>query len=334
MKRDENTLSGSLSKVAVIIVNCYSEGYLLKALLMLQSQTFRPYRTIVVDNASYPEKMRGIEAEYPGVEFIRPGKNVGFAAANNRGAREAEGCHWIALLNPDAFPDSTWLENLLLAALQNPQYSFFGSRMLCATDSERLDGTGDVYHTSGMVWRRNHGRSAGKTDLDHCEIFSACAAAALYRREAFLEVGGFDESYFCYSEDVDIGFRLRLFGHKGMYVPNAVVHHIGWATTGRRSDFAVYHGHRNLVWTFVKNMPMPLLWVYLPQHILLNLFSLLWFSLQGQTGVIFRAKFDAMRGMARVWGQRKLIQKNRKVLPAELRKVMCSGLRAAWSRRC
>jgi GT2 family glycosyltransferase len=321
-------------KVAVIIVNWNSETLLGKCLSALRLQTLSPDKMIVVDNGSAIKKLEKLEAGYPEVQFIRLMKNVGFAAANNIGVKAAEGCSWVALLNPDAFPEPPWLENLLRSALRYPEHSFFGSRLLCACDCDRLDGSGDVYHTSGMMWRRNHRRPAVKSDLDACEIFSACAAAALYRREAFLAVGGFDEDYFCYCEDVDLGFRLRLAGHRGMYIPDAVACHIGSATTGRRSDFAVYHGHRNLVWTFVKNMPEPLFWWYLPLHVGLNLFSLLWFSLQGQGGPIFRAKLDAVRGLKKVWRQRRLIQRDNKVSCSDLRRVMTRGLKAALTRQC
>jgi GT2 family glycosyltransferase len=327
------TAAVAVPKVAVIIVNWNSETCLRTCLSALRLQTWRPDRTIVVDNGSATEGLRKLEAAYPEVQFIRLAKNVGFAAANNIGVKAAEGCSWIALLNPDAFPEPLWLENLLRAASRYPEHSFFGSRLLCAWDSDRLDGTGDVYHASGMMWRRNHGRTAVQNDLDNREIFSACAAAALYRREAFLAVGGFDEDYFCYCEDVDLGFRLRLAGHRGMYIPDAVVCHIGSATTGRHSDFAVYHGHRNLVWTFVKNMPKPLFWRYLPLHVALNLYSLLWFSLRGQGTPIFRAKLDAVRGLKKVWRQRRLIQQDNRIHWSDLRGVMSRGLRAALIRR-
>jgi GT2 family glycosyltransferase len=86
----------------------------------------------------------------------------------------------------------------------------------------------------------------------------------LYRRSALIELGGFDEDYFCYVEDVDLGFRLRLAGHQCLYIPSSIVHHVGSGSTGgKNSDFAVYHGHRNLVWTYVKDMPGFLFWLFL-----------------------------------------------------------------------
>jgi GT2 family glycosyltransferase len=123
-----------------------------------------------------------------------------------------------------------------------------GSKLVKAADLAVLDGVGDAYHISGLVWRMGHGEPVASFSEQVREVFSPCAAAALYRRSVLLEVGGFDEDFFCYVEDVDLGFRLRLAGHKALSVPDAVVYHVGSATTGgQHSDFAVYHGHRNLV---------------------------------------------------------------------------------------
>lgn len=167
------------------------------------------------------------------------------------------------------------------AAEENPRYTFFGSHMKRHGSPDELNGTGDVYHTSGLAWRRDHGRMSSGIQRTTGEIFSPCAAAALFRRDIFLGVGGFDENFFCYFEDVDLAFRLRLMGERCLYVSSAVVEHIGSATTHRNSDFAVYHGHRNLAWSYAKNMPQSLFWVFLPQHLLANLAALIWFSLRG-----------------------------------------------------
>jgi GT2 family glycosyltransferase len=165
---------------------------------------------------------------------------------------------------------------------------------------------------SGLAWRNRHGARQQAQDLVAREIFSPCAAAALYRRQALVDLGGFDEDFFCYQEDVDLGFRLRLAGHKAMYVPEAVVHHAGSASTGgQQSDFAVYHGFRNSVWVFVKNMPGTLFWPLLPLHAALNLASILLFSMRGQGGVILKAKRDAFLGIPHMWRKRRFIQANR-----------------------
>jgi GT2 family glycosyltransferase len=208
------------------------------------------------------------------------------------------------------------------AARDEPQYAVFGSRLLDAANPTQLDGAGDCYHGSGLAWRRWHGRSAATHGLRVEEIFAPCAAAALYRRQAFLEANGFDERFFCYMEDVDLGFRLRLLGYRCLYVPAAVVHHIGSGLTGMRSAFATYHGHRNLVWTYCKNMPAPWFWLYLPAHLLLNLLSIPWLGWRGQGRVVLRAKWDALCELPHIWRQRRQIQARRKVEGRLLRQVM------------
>ena len=163
-----------------------------------------------------------------------------------------------------------------------------------------------------LAWRIGH-RSPVPTTEHEYEVFSPCAAAALYRRSVLLDIGGFDENYFCYAEDVDLGFRLRLAGFRCLYVPQSVAHHVGSGTTGgQHSDFSVYHGHRNLVWTFIKNMPGVLFWLLLPIHVLLNLISVVYFSRQRQGKVILTAKWDAIKGIPKMWRKRHKIQSGRK----------------------
>lgn len=321
------------AKVAVIIVN-YNCGKLLERCLQsLRKQTFASFRTIVVDNDSKDGSADDIESSHSGVEVIRLHHNAGFAAGNNIGAAAATSCEWIACLNPDAFPAEDWLENLMVATEKNPEYAFFGSYMLQAEDPSMLDGTGDIYHVSGMAWRRDHRKPATQGSQSSGEIFAPCAAAALYRSDAFNEVGGFDESFFCYFEDVDLAFRLRLRGHKCLYVRDAVVSHMGSAITGYQSDFTIYHGHRNLVWTYFKDMPAPLLLIYLPQHILLNIVSLLVYSFRGKFRVIVKAKWHAILGLPRIFRLRRTIQQSKLASAADIRRVMAKGFLSHYRRR-
>ena len=280
-----------------------------------------PQRVLVVDNAS-SDHSAAFAGQFAGVNLLKMTANLGFAAGNNHALAECD-TEFVALLNPDAFPEPDWLERLLTAAGAHPDAAAFGSRQLCQGDPEVLDGIGDTYHMSGLVWRERYGARQQACDLIPQEIFSPCAAAALYRRQALVDVGGFDDDYFCYIEDVDLGFRLRLAGYKAMYVPDAVVHHVGSATTGgQRSDFSVYHGHRNLVWTFVKNMPGALFWLLLPFHLLMNLATVGMFMVRGQGGVILRAKWDAIRGLPRMWVKRQQIQARRVVTVQEIWRVL------------
>ena len=301
-------------KVTVVIVNWNGEQFIERCLAALLVQVVLPYEIILVDNASSDASL-DIVRKFPSVQLFVQSDNLGFARGNNlaiaAASRESE---WIALLNPDAFVEPRWLVSLLETANAHPDVDIFGSKLVNAADPAVLDGAGDAYHISGMVWRIGHGvRDASKSEHPR-EVFSPCAAAALYRRTALLEVGGFDEDFFCYIEDVDLCFRLRLAGYHCLYVPISVAHHVGSGTTGgRRSDFASYHGHRNLVWTYVKDMPGVLFWLFLPLHVALNLITIVWFCVHGQRKMIFKAKADAVAGLPAMWRKRRLIQQSRTV---------------------
>lgn len=316
-----------LPKVTVVIVNWNGERFLERCLSALMSQTAKPYEIILVDNAS-SDGSREIARRFPLVRLLALDQNAGFARGNNLAiAAAAADSEWVALLNPDAFADPCWLEELLLSARANPDFDVFGSCLVNASDPEVLDGAGDVYHMSGLVWRMGHGWRMSASPAGEREIFSPCAAAALYRRSALVEAGGFDEDYFCYVEDVDLGFRLRLAGHRCLYVPRSVAHHVGSGTTGgKHSGFAVYHGHRNLVWTYVKDMPGLLFWWCLPLHLAMNVAALVWFTMRGQGTVIVRAKLDALRGLAAAWRKRRDVQAMRVVSATEIWRMLDTRL--------
>jgi GT2 family glycosyltransferase len=279
---------------------------------------------ILVDNNSTAFDQYRAERIYPGIEIIALQENIGFAAANNLAIRMLEDVEWVALLNPDAYPRPDWLAELLTAAQQETAFQFFGSRMM-STDSGSMDGTGDVYHVSGAVWRRDHGVAPASSCQQRGEIFAPSAAAALYRRDLLLQADGFDEDFFCYMEDVDLGFRLRLAGYRCLYVPEAVVVHEGSGLVGEYSNFQVYHGHRNLVWVYLSNMPGIWLWLYLPQHLLYNLASIALFAWRRKLRVILRAKYDALRGIPAAWRKRRLIQRRARADGSQLRRVMAHG---------
>jgi GT2 family glycosyltransferase len=309
--------------VSIVITPWNSGATLPRCLNSLAAQTARDFEVILVDNGSTDGALERLAENWPGLNFqtLVLAENKGYAVANNLGAKLARGT-WLALLNADAFPQPNWLEKLLRAADEHPQFSFFASRQIQADAPQLLDGCGDAYHVSGQVWRWYRNDPAEQYGLESRETFGACGAAALYKRDAFLEVNGLDEDFFSYMEDIDLSFRLRLRGQRCLYVQDAIVRHIGSASLGPRSDFAAYYGQRNLVWCFVQNMPGGLLWRYLPAHLVLNLVYLADYSLRGRGKVIWRAKLDAVRGLARAWQKRKVIQQNVTVSDIDLLKSM------------
>ncbi len=309
---DTFSLERPPAKVTVVVVNFNGGDMICKSLAALERQRFRDFLMVVVDNNSTDDSVSSIRRNHPSVSVLSTGANRGFAGGVNHALRHIRLGPWVALLNPDAFPHEDWLGNLVASAEQHPKHAAFGSRMFSDANQQHLDGIGDAYHVSGLPWRRGHGcADSARYDTER-EIFAPCAAAALYSTEALEAVGLLDEDFFLYVEDVDLGFRLQLAGYRAMYVPNARIQHLGSAFVGKLSDSQVYHGHRNVVWAYVKNMPGMLFWIFLPVHLALNVFTLVWFSLRGNGGVIFRAKLDAIRGIRHYWKKRQAIQSARK----------------------
>jgi len=317
--------------ISVIIVSWNSAIYLPSCISALVAQSYRDFEVLIVDNGSSDNAILNVEDSYPTLDLRveRLEKNTGFAVANNIGARLVQG-KWLALLNADAFPEPDCLKQLLQAVDDNPEFTFFASRQIQANTPELLDGTGDAYHVSGLAWRENYNNLASKYGMQSGEVFSACAAAALYLRDDFMKVGGFDEDYFSYHEDVDLGFRLRLTGGRCLYVPQAVVHHVGSASTGKTSDFSYYYGHRNLVWTFFKDMPAVLFWIYLPVHMLMNIYLSASYLFKEKRSIILKSKVDAFRVLPAILRKRKYVQQLRSVSTREIHRVMIKELFAPY----
>jgi GT2 family glycosyltransferase len=253
-------------EITVIVVN-YNGGELLRGCMAsLAAQTFKSFEAILVDNASTDGSVERIVEKPERLTILHQTRNHGFAAGNNLAAKHARG-QWIALLNPDAEAMPDWLESVIKAVEARPNYRVVASLQVSMMDPARLDGAGDCYLAYGYAWRGGFGYLTRSTP-GAGQCFGPCGAAAFYPRELFLEAGGFDETYFCYHEDVDLAFRLRLLGEKCQFVPKARIVHAGSAITGRGSDFATFHGIRNGVWTYFKNMPSRLLIVTFPVWLL------------------------------------------------------------------
>lgn len=306
---------------SVIIVTWNSEKHLPACLDALSAQTYKDFEVVMMDNGSTDQNYLDFEGKYSDLKLTikKNNENLGFAVANNIGARLARG-KWIALLNADAFPEPDWLECLLEATRTYPN-AFFTSRQIQTDNPKYLDGEGDIYHVSGLAWRKNYNLPVYPLN-ENQEVFSASGAAALYPRQEFLDAGGFDEDYFSYHEDVDLGFRLRLRGLNCVLVPQAIVHHVGSASTGKKSDFSIYYGHRNLVWTYFKDMPSTLFWLYLPLHFVVTFFFLIYFTFKGKGSAIWRAKFDAIRGLPMILKKRREVQLQVKTSVADIHHVM------------
>lgn len=258
---------------SVLIVNYNGAAYLQGAVDSLKAQTHRSFEVILLDNASSDGSVDALDTSgLPAVTLLREAENHGFARGNNLAAAAAKG-RWLALLNPDARAAPDWLAAIDRGIAAYPDTRTFACTQLALGVADMLDGAGDAYLLFGFPWRGGLGHPA--VDLPgpgHC--FSACGASAVYEAALFRRLGGFDERFFCYCEDVDLGYRLQLIGEDCRFLPDAVIEHAGSGISGRDSDFVTYHGARNRVWTYVKNTPSGLLALTLPGHVALTLYVL------------------------------------------------------------
>jgi GT2 family glycosyltransferase len=298
--------------VTVVLVTYESGPTLARCLAALRAQSFTDFELILVDNASTDRAAQAAAQSDAAIQLIENAQNRGFAAAVNQGARAGRG-RWLALINPDAYADPAWLARLVAAAEAWPEVRSFASRQLMADAPGRLDGLGDVMSAAGFPFRGGYGRKdEGRADVG--EVFSACGGAMLIDRALFLEFGGLDERLFCYCEDVDLGYRLRLAGERTLVVPDAVVRHEGSASSGGpRSDFAVFHGSRNRLWVFVKDTPPLLFWLTLPLHVAATAVLFARHATRGEVAAPWRGLKAGIAGLPVALEARRETQARRKV---------------------
>jgi len=242
---------------SILIVNWNSWDLLARCLGAISRQSYTDYRVFVADNASDQPPPDEIFSLMPGMVFVQNERNDGFAKANNDLLEQATDSKWVVLLNPDAFPEPDWLEQLLKAASDYPEYQSFASRLIQADNSALLDGEGDCYHISGVAWRKGFGKQAGNS-LVPTEVFSPCAAAAMYRTDILLEVGGFDESL---ERNQDIG---TISQEDGRYVvdPDGSGDAPAFAFSNPDFNFRSLRGNAVLRWEFRPGSTLFFVWTH------------------------------------------------------------------------
>jgi N-acetylglucosaminyl-diphospho-decaprenol L-rhamnosyltransferase len=239
--------------VSVVIVNYNRAALLREAIASVLAQTQPPAEVIVVDNGSADGSADAVEREFgPAIKLVRLDHNLGFAGGNNAGVRVATG-EWIALLNNDAVADARWLAEMTARA--TPGTGLVACRIAVAERRDLLDNLGVALWPDGMSRGASHYLRAAEAGERAPLIPSGCAA--LVRRSAFHEAGGFDESFFCYSEDTDLFLRIRLLGHGCALAGRAVVYHRGGGgTMGRISADKIYYVERNRIAVLLRYYPL------------------------------------------------------------------------------
>ncbi len=306
---------------SVLIVNYNGGQYLQAAVDSLRAQSEQNFELLIIDNASTDGSIHTLDTTGFGhCEIIHNKRNLGFAAGNNIGAKHAKG-RWLVLLNPDAHANANWLQTLHDAAQTYPSCRVFTSAQYCADDPHLMDGAGDAYLGFGFPWRGGFGH--GAEDMPQTGLcFSGCGAGVMYDRELFLHHNGFDERFFCYCEDVDLGFRLQLAGEKCLFLREAIIHHHGSAISGQHSEFSIYHGTRNRLWTYAKNMPTPLLILTLPVHVALSVYLLIRSGAIGRFEATKRGMWHGLTGIVKIRSGGKWRVKKRRITLLELMSQM------------
>lgn len=319
--------------VSVIIPNLNGMRWLPGCLRALDAQHFRDFEIIVVDNGSSDESCAWLHTHHPAVRIIQTGNNLGFAAAVNRGIRGTRS-PLVALLNNDTEASPEWLlrlHDVLTAA--PPDVAGVCGKMVMLEQRDLIENAGDTLAWNGAAEKRGHGKPARDYDQPG-EIFSPCAGAVLFRK-SFLETAGlFDESFFAYLEDVDLGLRGRLLGFRYLYEPSAVLAHQGHGSNVPSARY-VRLTTANRLRLFLKNIPARLL----VRHAASILYGQWYFFIvQRRPGSFFLGYVDIIRAWSTIRAQRKSIRALTVLQPRDIdgllnRRMQQPGLLSALGRR-
>jgi len=238
--------------VAVVIVNFDGERLLGDCLAALRAQTHAPQEIVVADNGSSDGSLAMLRAHHPGVRVLELGHNFGFAGGANRGVA-ATSAPWVCVLNSDAAPAPDWLARLL-AAPRDERWTWALGSVLVSASTGRIESAGDQYDPAGFAYKLLRDHPLSDLPSEPYPVFAAPGAAPVFRRDVFDRLGGYEERFFLYYEDVDLAFRAALLGFHALLVPDAhVVHRLG-ATTKSLAR-ARFYVARNSVWCAVRCLP-------------------------------------------------------------------------------
>lgn len=244
-----------MQEVSVIIPNYNGMAYLDGVLASLEQQTLTNFEVILVDNGSEDGSCAFVAGRYPWVHMIELQENFGFCKAVNEGIKAARS-RYVLLLNNDIEVEKEFLEEMVNALKRHKKAFSCSAKMIQFHDRDKLDDAGNYYCALGWAFARGKGKDIHSYEKEE-RVFACCAGAAIYRKKIFDKIGYFDEEHFAYLEDMDIGYRARIYGYENWYAPKAVVYHVGSGTSGSRyNQFKTRYSSRNNIYMIYKNMPL------------------------------------------------------------------------------
>ena len=278
--------------VSVVIPNYNGIDYLKPCLDSIYALDDLPFEIIVVDNGSSDNSPAYIKENYPDVFLIEHGENLGFTGAVNHGIA-VSAMPYVFLLNNDTTVEKDCILNLYKAMSEDKRIFSAGALMLSMDKPKIIDNAGDSYNLLGYARSKASGKSRFNTKLsENRAVFSSCAGAAMYNRDALRSLGPFDDRHFAYLEDVDMGYRARIYGYKNINVPSAVVFHKGSASSGSKHNaFKVSHSSQNAMLVAFKNQPFLQFIFNLPFIFCGIIIKSVFFSVKGLGGHYIKGTF-------------------------------------------
>jgi GT2 family glycosyltransferase len=308
-------------RTSVVIPNLNGRHFLGPCLEALAGQTDSDLEPIVVDNGSDDDSVGFVRKQYPHAQVVELGRNQGFAGAVNAGIAAARG-ELIAFLNNDAKPAPAWLDELRRCLDRHPRAAAATAKLVSSDAPGILDGAGDGLTPSFLPFVHGHGKRDADRYNEELQVFGASGTASLWRADVLQKLGGFDERFFAYYEDIDLSFRARLLGHEIWYAPRAVATHRRGGTAGSDLRFSLYHPAKNRWFFLLKDAPTGLL-VRHPLGLVVG--EAYWWMRALRSGspiVLVRAYAEAYRNLRPLLRERRRLQRSRIVSAGELDRLL------------
>jgi len=307
-------------RVAVVVINYNGKHYLRECFESLKNQTYSDYDAHVIDNGSVDGSVEYVKEHFPWVKIIAFKENLGFAKAYNE-AIKAVDADLVALLNNDTRVDRKWLQELINAIQEDKLIAAVGSKILLYDSPQLLNHAGAKITPIGGGFDIGLYRRDEKEYNIKKQVGAVCGAAMLVKKDLFIKIGGFDEDFFAYFEDVDFCWRTWLHGYRVSYIPTSVVFHKFGGSWGRSSPKKVFLGEKNRLSSMIKNFELINLMRGLLLTIPLNVMKIIIYSRNRTPNMvlsIIKADLWIFKNIRRIFYKRRITQRNRVVKDSSL----------------